>query len=181
MSTKKPTIKAWQAIEQAQRNYLNAYPSEAKDVDGAAIIARHAPQPAPDVAALTPETAGLREAFFEKHLRRLAKAYRIIGGDDFKFYDVADALEAVLSEAPPAPATNADGRDSERLDWLEKYLLSLSKFTGVDMGGWTHRLLYRNPAKELGAAGPSYLNMSGRSVRDAIDRAARTRTEGAAK
>ncbi len=61
--------------------------------------------------------------------------------------------------------------DTERLDFLEKYLMSLSALTAPDMGGLRFVGQIRNPAKERGEAGGSYANLRGRSIRDAIDKA----------
>ena len=70
--------------------------------------------------------------------------------------------------------------DSVRLDWLEANMISLAPLTAPDMGGIRFSGQYRNPAKERGEAGPSYLRMQGRSLRATID-AALTPAQPAAK
>lgn len=62
--------------------------------------------------------------------------------------------------------------DTERLDFLERYLMSICELTTPDMAGWRFVGQIRNPAKERGEAGPGMIRIRGTSIRDAIDRAA---------
>lgn len=88
---------------------------------------------------------------------------------------ILTALAPFLN-APAQPGTT----DTERLDWLEKYMMSISRLTAPDMGGLKFVGQSFNPAKELGAAGPSYLHIKGRTLRAAIDAAmASGKKEGA--
>ena len=61
--------------------------------------------------------------------------------------------------------------DKERLDWLERYHLSLSRLTSPDMSGLRFVGQYFNPARERGKGGPSYLKIEGSTIRSAIDAA----------
>lgn len=66
--------------------------------------------------------------------------------------------------------------DKERLDWLERYHLSLSRLTSPDMSGLRFVGQCFNPARERGKGGPSYLKIEGSTIRSAID-AARKETQ----
>ena len=61
--------------------------------------------------------------------------------------------------------------DKERLEWLERYHLSLSRLTSPDMSGLRFVGQCFNPAKERGEGGPSYLKIEGSTIRAAIDAA----------
>ncbi len=61
--------------------------------------------------------------------------------------------------------------DKERLEWLERYHLSLSRLTSPDMSGLRFVGQCFNPAKERGEGGPSYLKIEGATIRAAIDAA----------
>lgn len=64
--------------------------------------------------------------------------------------------------------------DKADLDWLEKYLMSLSNLTAPDMGGLRYVGQARNPAKERGEAGPSFIRVQGPTIRAAIRAARKT-------
>jgi hypothetical protein len=77
----------------------------------------------------------------------------------------------VLATPTPHETPSAQGEDSARLDWLEKYLMSLSRLTSPDMSGLRYVGQCSNPAKERGEGGPSYLRIQGATIRAAIDAA----------
>jgi hypothetical protein len=77
----------------------------------------------------------------------------------------------IQKHAPIGSSPSAQGEDSARLDWLEKYLMSLSRITSPDMSGLRYVGQCSNPAKERGEGGPSYLRIQGATIRAAIDAA----------
>lgn len=63
--------------------------------------------------------------------------------------------------------------DSQRLDWLERNLLSISHdraTCSVDMSGRCVRGQLRNEARGVNA-GPNYFRVNHRSIREAVDAA----------
>jgi hypothetical protein len=93
--------------------------------------------------------------------------------------DVQDVEQYLLKRLTAHPDTGKeDGEDTRRLDWLEKWHLSLSRHTSPDMGGIRFSGQYFNPAKERGEAGPSYLRIQGSTIRAAIDAAQSAPNEG---
>ena len=64
--------------------------------------------------------------------------------------------------------------DKARLDWLETYLLALSRLTSPDMSGIRFVGQVHNPIKatpDYPAGTPTYLKIQGQTVRSAIDSA----------
>lgn len=92
------------------------------------------------------------------------------GSEDASTKRAADYVSELKADLARLTAlADERGKESERIAFLEKHLLSLSRLTAPDMSGVRFVGQIRNPAKERGEAGPSYLRIQGQTLEQTID------------